>query len=174
MAHTHRSWFFLVTSKLGWAPTRLRVIPVQKYLVWSTPPMSMSTHPSVIKIHDFAISLNFCLVCTHPVKIQPPFFKQKEKINSPVNKKWIQGHYDFCLGGGLWHVWLFNQFERNLKWFIWNERIRFLTDWKKNFLIKRYCNNFVKHAKCTLVHTIIEMNDEISCATVIIRGNDLW
>ena len=49
----------------------------------------------------------------------------------------------------LWHVCLFNQFERNLKCFIWNDRIRFLTDWKKNFLIKRYSNNFVKHAKCT-------------------------
>ena len=58
----------LVTSKLGWVPTRIRVTPGQKYLVWSTPPMSWSTHPSVIKIRDFAISLNVCLVCTHSVK----------------------------------------------------------------------------------------------------------
>ena len=27
------------------------------------------TEPSGIKIHDFAISLNVCLVCTHPVKM---------------------------------------------------------------------------------------------------------
>ena len=40
--------------------------------------MSKSTHPSVIKIHDFAISLNFCVVCTHPVKFH--FRKTVEEI----------------------------------------------------------------------------------------------
>ena len=65
---THRFQFFLVSSKIGCALTPIRVTSGQKYFVWSTPPMSWSTHPSFAKIRDFAIFAFVCLVQRQPVK----------------------------------------------------------------------------------------------------------
>ena len=51
--------------------------------------MGGSTHPSLIKIGDFAFSLNFCLVCTHSVK----------SLKNPENdiKAWNYDGGDCCL-----------------------------------------------------------------------------
>ena len=51
------------TSKFrirGGPPTPIRVPPGEKYCGWSTPPMSQSTHPSLVKIRDFALWMFLC------------------------------------------------------------------------------------------------------------------